>query len=181
MCCVVFARALAVVLLPDITDVPLINNILTQSRSENSDKPCDTGSPISDVSAEFPSVDYGSLDPIYPDKTSAEATRYAHTRSSILSRGKRGLADLYSRPEKIIFVVSHSGFLRVGVVGWWFANADYRLFDFVAEKEGDGQFDLTQDETTLAGGLGLSRTSRATLGEDLPEAGPSKESSGQIV
>ncbi|CAH0051509.1 unnamed protein product [Clonostachys solani] len=148
---------------------------------ENSDKPCDTGSPISDVSAEFPSVDFGSLDPIYPDKTSAEATRYAHTRSSILSRGKRGLADLYSRPEKIIFVVSHSGFLRLGVVGWWFTNADYRLFDFVAEKEGDGQLDLTQDETTLAGGLGLSRTSRATLGEDLPEAGPSKQSLGQVV
>uniref|UniRef100_A0A0B7KGD0 Phosphoglycerate mutase n=1 Tax=Bionectria ochroleuca TaxID=29856 RepID=A0A0B7KGD0_BIOOC len=154
----------------DITDLLLTNNVLTQSRSENSDKPCDTGSPISDVSAEFPSVDYGSLDPVYPDKTSAEATRYAHTRSSILSRGKRGLADLYSRPEKIIFVVSHSGFLRVGVVGWWFANADYRLFDFVAEKGGEGQFDLIQDETTLAGGLGLSRTSRATLGEDLPES-----------
>lgn len=41
-----------------------------------------------------------------------------------------------SRPEEIVIVVSHSGFLRVGVSHRHYANADYRVFRF-AEDSGD--------------------------------------------
>ncbi|KAM5353666.1 hypothetical protein ACJ41O_000316 [Fusarium nematophilum] len=136
---------------------------------ENSDKPCDTGSPISAVSPDFPRVDLSTVDPLWPDKTSPAAQRWAHTRRSILARGSRALEDLHSRPEKIIFVVSHSGFLRVGVVGFWFFNSDYRVFDFEDGREDDGRLEVRQRESTLGGGLGLSWTGAVPLGEGVPE------------
>lgn len=52
---------------------------------------------------------------------------------------ERGIAArkwLRERPEKVIAVVSHSGFLRVGVCNRWFENADFRIFDF---GEGDSE------------------------------------------
>lgn len=61
--------------------------------------------------------------------------------------------------------MSHSAFLRVGVLGWWFFNSDYRMFRF-ADAEG---LDLEQDESTLSGGLGLSWQDRVEVGSDLPE------------
>ncbi|KAJ3463856.1 hypothetical protein MRS44_008642 [Fusarium solani] len=136
---------------------------------ENSDKPCDTGSPISSVSPDFARVNFSTVDALWPDKTSPAAQRYAHTKRDILARGRRALEDLYSRPEKIIFVVSHSGFLRVGVVGFWFFNSDYRVFDFEAERGEDGRLKVKQSEATLSGGLGLSWTDPVLLGDGLPD------------
>ncbi|KAM5367366.1 hypothetical protein ACJA88_011618 [Fusarium oxysporum] len=132
---------------------------------ENSSKPCDTGSPISSVSPSFPKVNFSSVDPLWPDKTSPSAERYWYTKKSILARGQRALEDLKKRPEKLIFVVSHAGFLRLGVAGYWFFNSDYRVFDF------DGQ-GIKQQEGTLAGGMGLSLTEPVELGLDLPEEDP---------
>lgn len=138
---------------------------------ENSDKPCDTGSPVSSVSPDFSSVDLSTVDALWPDKTSPAAQRYAHTKRDILARGRRALDDLHDRPEKLVFVVSHSGFLRVGVVGFWFFNSDYRVFDFEAgqQRGEDGRLRVRQSEATLAGGLGLSWTNPVLLGDGLPD------------
>ncbi|KAM4065928.1 histidine phosphatase superfamily (branch 1) domain-containing protein [Hirsutella rhossiliensis] len=150
---------------------------------ENSTKPCDTGSPAASVSPSFPHVDFSRLDPVWPDKTSPDSRRYAHSRAAILARGADALDALHHRPEDLIFVVSHSGFLRSGVVGWWFFNADYRIFRFgeatsaadeASKGAGDPQQAMTtrqvlcQDETTLAGGLGLSHAFPVELGSELP-------------
>ncbi|KAL2753969.1 hypothetical protein ACRALDRAFT_1081205 [Sodiomyces alcalophilus JCM 7366] len=130
---------------------------------ENSAKPCDTGSPLSALAKEFPVVDYSTLDPVYPDKTSPAGAKYAYTRQAILSRGQSCLESLRQRPEKYIFVVSHSGFLRLGLTGYWFFNADYRVFDL----ESDGS--LKQWESTISGGLKKSLTEPVELGSELPE------------
>ncbi|KAG5778331.1 hypothetical protein H9Q73_007989 [Fusarium xylarioides] len=132
---------------------------------ENSSKPCDTGSPLPSISPSFPKVNLSNVDPLWPDKTSPSAERYWYTKKSILARGQRALDDLKKRPEKLIFVVSHAGFLRLGVAGYWFFNSDYRVFDF----EGQG---IKQREETAAGGMGLSFTETVELGLDLPEEDP---------
>ncbi|KPA44301.1 phosphoglycerate mutase [Fusarium langsethiae] len=139
---------------------------------ENSDKPCDTGSKISSVSKDFPQVNFSTVDAVWPDKKSPAGRRYAYTKKSILARGRLALEDLQKRPEKLIFVVSHAGFLRLGVVGYWFFNSDYRVFDFDTERGADGELKIIQQERTLSGGLGLSWKDPVALGGDLPEGDP---------
>lgn len=112
---------------------------------------------------EFPNIDYSTVDPVYPDKTSPAGANYAFTRQAILGRAQSGLESLRQRPEKYIFVVSHSGFLRAGLTGYWFFNADYRVF----EVSSDGS--LEQWDSTAAGGLGRSRLEPVQIGEELPE------------
>lgn len=58
------------------------------------------------------------------------------------------------RPEKLVLVVSHSGFMRLGVGGYWWMNADYRIFE-LENAMLDGPI-LKQNQSTLPGGLGLS-------------------------
>ncbi|KAI0390441.1 phosphoglycerate mutase-like protein [Xylariaceae sp. FL0594] len=144
---------------------------------ENSNKPCDTGSPIPKVAEEFPGIDYSTVDPIWPDKTSAAGSRYHFTKSAVLARGQAALKKLYGRPEKVIVVVSHSGFLRVGLTGCWFTNADYRVFDFADDDDGDGSYRLVQRACTEenGGGLGRSSTVQVELGDNLPEEVPEDE------
>ncbi|KAF5614201.1 phosphoglycerate mutase [Fusarium subglutinans] len=140
---------------------------------ENSSKPCDTGSPLSSISPSFPQVNLSSVDPLWPDKTSPSAERYWYTKKSILARGQRALDDLKKRPEKLIFVVSHAGFLRLGVAGYWFFNSDYRVFDFEAQG-------IKQREGTAAGGMGLSFTEPVELGLDLPEEDPGYDAEAKV-
>lgn len=135
---------------------------------ENSDQPCDTGTPVAQLPP-FPHVSFTGVNPVWPDKTSAAGARYAHSRSAVVERGRLCLDALYQRPEKLVFVVSHSGFLRVGCVGWWFFNADYRIFGFENGLGDDGRRVLTHDETTPEGGMGLSLTERVPLGDGLPD------------
>ncbi|KAK5994925.1 putative phosphatase SPAC5H10.03 [Cladobotryum mycophilum] len=158
---------------------------------ENSDKPCDTGSPIPSLELDFPAsiVDFAAAGLVWPDKTSPSAETYACTRGSVLRRGRRCLEKLHRRPEELIFVFSHSGFLRLGVTGWWFFNSDYRIFRF----DDDGNRDawrhlvgeervrpgLQQHEDTITGGLGLSWTHRVQLGSDLPDDRDSPASPNQ--
>ncbi|KAI1331701.1 phosphoglycerate mutase-like protein [Xylariaceae sp. FL0255] len=138
------------------------------SWQENSDKPCDTGRDIKAVAAEFPDIDYSTVDPLWPDKRSTAASQYHYTKKAVLRRGQTALERLYSRPEKVIVVVSHSYFLRAGVAGTWFFNADYRIFDM--EQTGNS-YQVVQHAWTKkkGGGLGLSRTEPVMLGADLPE------------
>lgn len=136
---------------------------------ENSAKPCDTGSPVEALEKEFPTVDFSNVDPVYPDKTSPAGAKYAYNRKAILARGRSALASLYQRPEQVVFVVSHSGFLRAGLTGHWWFNADYRIFDLEQIAATGDTAGLKQWESTLAGGLGWSRTTTVPLGDALPE------------
>ncbi|KAH6623308.1 histidine phosphatase superfamily [Chaetomium tenue] len=135
-------------------------------------KPCDTGTPAATLATEFPTLDFTPLDPIYPDKTSAAGAAYQYSKAAVLARGQSALADLYQRPEDVVVVVSHSGFLRTAVVGRWFANADYRVFDLGGcEEGGEGGDGLVEWELTRGrGGMGRSREEKVVVGEGLPEA-----------
>ncbi|KAL7929561.1 histidine phosphatase superfamily [Trichoderma chlorosporum] len=138
-------------------------------------KPCDTGSPLSllplvkDNQTKYqfthPCYDFSSVSPLWPDKTDSPIARdlFSYTRPAVLRRGRRCLEKLSKRPEDLIFVFSHSGFLRSGVSEWWYFNADYRIFTF---DEGLG---LKIDESTLEGGMGWSWNKKVELGTGVPE------------
>lgn len=130
------------------------------------------------MAEEFPDIDYSAVDPVWPDKTSPAGSLYHYTRTAIAARAQAALQKLYHRPEKVIIVVSHSGFLRVGVTGSWFFNADYRIFDFAAMESPGSPYRLEQHASTRekGGGLGLSWTKEVLLGSDLPEEYPETES-----
>ncbi|KAK4443492.1 histidine phosphatase superfamily [Podospora aff. communis PSN243] len=136
------------------------------SWQENSAKPCDTGSSLDKLKTMFPQVDFSHVDPVFPDKTSPAGAKYAYTKQAIVGRAQDGLRELYQRPEKFIIVVSHSGFLRLGVTGHYYFNADYRIFDF--HEPQDDQYTLKQWESTSAGGLGWSWEKTVQIGEGLP-------------
>ncbi|KAF2966040.1 hypothetical protein GQX73_g7509 [Xylaria multiplex] len=144
---------------------------------ENSAKPCDVGSTICKVADEFPGIDYSTVDPVWPDKTSPAGGRYHYTKAAITARAQGALQKLYERPEKVIVVVSHSGFLRLGVTGSWFFNADYRVFEFAAMQGPGSPYRLEQHASTKekGGGLGYSWTEQVLLGSDLPDELPKAE------
>ncbi|KAK1983131.1 phosphoglycerate mutase [Colletotrichum cereale] len=135
---------------------------------ENSAKPCDTGSSIANLEAEFPNVDFSTVDRVYPDKTSLAGAEYAFTKEAILRRAREGVCSIRERKENFIFVVSHSGFLRLGVTGYWFFNGDYRMFELDEDKGTDQAPKLRQLKSTLSGGLGKSWTDPVAIGSGLP-------------
>ncbi|KAL2148990.1 hypothetical protein VTH82DRAFT_1676 [Thermothelomyces myriococcoides] len=145
-------------------------------------QPCDIGTPLPELAARFPQVDFSQVNPLFPDKTSpAAAERYGFTRQAVVGRGRAVLRELRARPEKAVVVVSHSGFLRVGVTGCYFMNADYRIFDFVDDNdidasgerkgEDDGVPRLREWDETRKGGMGWSWEDRVPLGDGVPDAG----------
>ena len=118
---------------------------------------------------EFPhwSEALSKVDPLYPSTTGP----YTFTRSATLARGQSALSSLYSRPEHLIAVVSHSGFLRTAVSASHYANADYRVFTFKEGIEGGGGYELVEDEGTRekGGGMGWSWRGWANIEEsDFP-------------
>ncbi|KAF1358183.1 phosphoglycerate mutase-like protein [Lizonia empirigonia] len=133
---------------------------------ENADKPCDTGNTMDVISAEFPQYDFSAVDPLYPDKTSNLASNpYVFTRKAIVARGQTCLKDLYSRPEKVIAVVTHSGFLRTAVCNRMFFNADWRVFEFDEEAtQKQGRFVLTEWPETERKGGGMGRSDVGVFG-----------------
>jgi broad specificity phosphatase PhoE len=121
------------------------------------------------MAKEFPDVDFSVVDPVYPDKTSPAGARFAYKKAAIIARAKDCIADLHQRKEKFVIVFSHSGFLRLGVTGHWFINADYRVFEFEDQPGPDREYVLKQDESTQAGGLGRCWTEKVEIGLGLPE------------
>lgn len=127
---------------------------------------------------------------MWPDKTTPRGAKYASRRSAILGRAQsellriRDLAPTTS-DQRFIVVVSHSGFLRAGVTGSWFFNADYRVFDFAhpdVPAAAPQPVRLVQWESTRegGGGLGLSFKHEVEIGsglveEDGPENSPALE------
>lgn len=125
---------------------------------ENSNKPCDTGTPIATLSRDFPFFDFGTVSPEYPSKEG----RWAFSEAAITQRGCDCRQWLKSRPEKVIAVVTHSGFLRLGISHTNYANADYRVFEFV----GGASDELVEWESTeqRGGGMGKSEKGTACIG-----------------
>lgn len=105
---------------------------------------------------------------MYPDKTSPVGSKYAFTREAIVGRAQSGVKSISDRREKLVFVVSHSGFLRLGVTGYWFFNGDYRIFELDNVEESNQLTKLRQLESTLSGGLGKSWKDPVVIGSDLP-------------
>ncbi|KAL2151144.1 hypothetical protein VTH82DRAFT_6242 [Thermothelomyces myriococcoides] len=141
-------------------------------------KPCDTGSHPAQLAAEFPGIDFSLLDPVYPDKTSPAGAAYRYDREAVLARAQSALADLYEQDADVVVVVSHSGFLKTAVAGRWFANADYRIFDFAPRDAGreDEPYRLVEWESTRGrGGMGRSEEAVVELGEGLPVKGDAPE------
>ena len=146
-----------------------------KSKLENSDKPCDTGTPVKEMRGDFPCFDFQTVFPEYPRKKG----RWAFSRTAITQRGVDCRRWLKSRPEKVIAVVSHSGFLRVGISHTKYANADYRVFQF---KDGYDdelvEWDLTESR---GGGMGKSKRGKAYGGPSdfpsEPELEPERETS----
>ncbi|MCJ1482325.1 hypothetical protein MMC06_002489 [Schaereria dolodes] len=122
---------------------------------ENSDKPCDTGTKCEIISKEFPSFNFNTVFPEYPMKTG----KWAFTLSAVTQRGLDCRHWLKSRPEKVIAVVSHSGFLRVGVSHTNYSNADYRVFEF-ADDGSDNLIEWMMTEER-GGGMGTCEKGRA--------------------
>lgn len=125
---------------------------------------------------EFPQFDFSRVDPLYPDKTSnLDNNPYAFTERAILARGQACLKALYNRPEKVIAVVSHSGFLRTAVCNRRFFNADWRVFDFNEEAmkesrsngegiEKQGMYFLKEWQETEEKGGGMGRSAKGIFG-----------------
>ncbi|KUJ22494.1 phosphoglycerate mutase-like protein [Mollisia scopiformis] len=137
--------------------------ILRAEWQENSAKPCDTGTAIPIMEKEWPQFDWSLVDPEYPTKEGL----YEWSRQGLTERGIAAKKWLSERPEKVIAVVSHSGFLRVGITnGKLFENADYRIFDFGKDLELK-EWELTE---TKGGGLGKSMKDIKPMGlGDYPE------------
>ncbi|KAI9724427.1 MAG: hypothetical protein M1812_000495 [Candelaria pacifica] len=115
------------------------------------------GTEVAVLSREFPQLDFSTVFSEYPSKTG----RWAFSQSAITQRGKDCLRWLKMRPERLIIVTSHSGFLRLGVSHCQYANADYRVFDF---EQGDGE-ELVEREVTekRGGGMGNSKIGRVFI------------------
>lgn len=127
--------------------------------SENYDGPCDTGSALDTLAAEFPALDFSNVDPVYPDKS--PGTPYAYGRSANAARGQACLRRLYTRPEQAIAVVAHSGFLRTAISKRRYHYADYRIFTFRQDHQ-KGLLRLVEDGVTARRGGGLGRSPKGS-------------------
>ena len=127
--------------------------VLRAEWQENSAKPCDTGTSITEMQNEWPQFDWSTVDPDYPSKKGL----YEFSRKGLIQRGIEARKWLRNRPETVILVVSHSGFLRVAVSHRMYDNADFRIFDF---GEGDDEIGgkLIEWELTEANGGGLGKS-----------------------
>jgi len=132
--------------------VPVLPDVDWQ---EKSDMPCDTGTAITTIAMEFPEYNFDTLAPDYPAKTG----RWAFSREAVLQRGIDCRRWLRSRPENVIAVVSHCGFLRTAVCHSDFANADYRIFEFVSDSTSHELVEWASTEEA-GGGMGHSPRGR---------------------
>ncbi len=152
------------------------SRVLCLRGSESTNHRCDIGSPVAALESAFPKIDFSRIDPVFPDKISPNGAYYDWSRDALLYRGQMSLKELSQRPEKIVLVVSHSDFLTQAVTGCSFANADYRVFDFVERQGPDDPYGLKEwDQTRTRGGMGWSPSRVTTLGEGVPEIAPPAE------
>jgi broad specificity phosphatase PhoE len=87
---------------------------------ETSDLPCDTGSKVSDLEAEFKGQPV-DLSYMYTPPAKAWNTKlgkWSATASAVDDRARIAREWLYNRPEKEIVVVTHGGFLHYFTEDW---------------------------------------------------------------
>ena len=126
---------------------------------ETTTNPIDRGRPRAALEQAWPAYDWSCLDAVFPAKEGL----YAFAAEALLARGAAVRKWLAGRPEKVVAVVSHAGFLRIGLGNCKYGNADFRIFDLVPEQDGivaDGRPALVEWEQTKAsgGGMGKSET-----------------------
>jgi len=130
-----------------------VPTIVRSEWQETTDKPCDTGTATLIMAKEWPQFDWSEVDPQYPAKTGL----FEFSRPAITQRGIEARKWLRNRPEKVIAVVSHCGFLRAGISYKNYENADFRVFDFAEGDEEIGghlvEWKLTEKR---GGGMGKS-------------------------
>lgn len=143
---------------------------------ENSAKPCDTGSDTKIMAGEWEAFDWSEVDPVYPAKTGL----YEFSKEGLTKRGVEARKWLRGRKEKVVAVVSHAGFLRVGVSYCAYDNADFRIFEF-AEGEGDEEVGgrLVEWELTKERGGGLGKSEKGVFGWETQHF--PKEKEGEAV
>lgn len=107
----------------------------------------------------WPQFNWDEVDPDYPSKEGI----YQFSKLAITERGIAARKWLRERPEKVIAVVSHSGFLRVGLCNRWFHNADFRIFEFAEEgKDQLVEWSETAGRVVILGG-GMGKSWRAYI------------------
>jgi broad specificity phosphatase PhoE len=112
---------------------------------------------------EWPQYDWSTVDPTFPSKTGF----YAYTIEALTKRGLEARKWLKARPEKVIAVVSHSGFLRGPISNKKYAHADFRIFDFAPDGD-DARLVEWEVTETNGGGLGRSQSGFWGFRRDIP-------------
>jgi hypothetical protein len=127
----------------------------------------DIGRPMAQVAAQFPWCDFSHMDPVWPAKKGL----YEFSQAALVARGVAAKRWLLARPEKVIVVVSHAGFLRTGICNRNFGNADFRVFGFGDKdvKKGDGvdedaKLQLVESDLTARNGGGMGNSQDGFFG-----------------
>ncbi|KAI0878894.1 phosphoglycerate mutase-like protein [Hypoxylon argillaceum] len=105
---------------------------------EDTANPCDVGAERSELEKVWPDYDFSQLDPIYPQKTGL----YGPAQETILQRAAFARQWLSEQPDKVIVVVTHSGFLNRVVQGPRYTNVEYRAYEI--EKSDSGEVTLVE-------------------------------------
>ncbi|KAI5197864.1 hypothetical protein E4T39_07069 [Aureobasidium subglaciale] len=87
---------------------------------ETSDLPCDTGSKVSDLEAEFKGqpIDWSYMHTPPAKAWNVKSGKWSATASAVDDRARIAREWLYSRPEKEVVVVTHGGFLHYLTEDW---------------------------------------------------------------
>jgi len=133
-----------------IPTTPLHQILLLPFAQEDSDAPCDVGSPPEAIEQEF--GDLVDLHMVSPDWTSKKGP-YAATPSALKARAHRFRRWLRQRPEKEIVVVGHGAFWQyvteeldtqhaartlAGLKPWW-DNIEWRSYTFAPDSIEDAR------------------------------------------
>ncbi|KAF9771977.1 hypothetical protein IL306_010363 [Fusarium sp. DS 682] len=123
---------------------------------EVSTSPCDIGSPVAKVRAEFEGIaDYSNVEDSWTDK--GPESEYENTLEKLTARGLKArkiLRDRLSGDEHIV-VVSHGGFLHFLTDDWYgvpegnatgWSNCEYRSYQFVDPTGNDEDATLLETE-----------------------------------
>jgi broad specificity phosphatase PhoE len=132
-----------------------VKAIILAELQETTTNPSDIGSPVSELARDWPTFDWSAIDPTFPSKEGL----YEFSTEALLRRGAAVRKWLKSRPERVIAVVSHGGFMRIGLCNRKFGNADWRVFEFEDSNDDDikGPKLVEWQVTELkGGGLGTS-------------------------
>jgi broad specificity phosphatase PhoE len=137
--------------------VPVIARAEWQETTVNN---IDIGRSVSELVKEYPNFDFSTVDPSFPAKEGL----YEFSLEALTERGVVARKWLKERKEKVVAVVSHDGFMRVGISQRKYGNADYRIFEFEAEGDGRDGLKLVEWEDSEKNGGGLGTCPKGMFG-----------------